>query len=107
MKRALVAALAIASLALVALVMLEGAGDGASRIDPSAPAHRWIAVGLPGHGGKAEQPVLDVARIHLPPAFAKAVYTALAPGATLLVTDAPVLEDTTGVPLGIVNADPA
>ncbi len=89
-----------------ALVMLEGAGQGPSRIDPSAPAHRWIAVGLAGHAGATEQPALDIARIRLPPSFASALYAALAPGATLLVTDAPVLEDTTGVPLGIVNADP-
>jgi len=90
-----------------ALVMLEGAGVGKSPVDPRAPAHRWLAVGLPGHAGKQEQPLLDIARIHLPPDFAGALYAALAPGATLLVTDAPVLEETTGVPLGIVNADPA
>ncbi len=90
-----------------ALVMLEGAGEGKSPIDPRTPAHRWIAVGLPGHAGKTEQPALDIARIHLPPGFASALYAALAPGATLLVTDAPVLEETTGVPHGIVNADPA
>jgi len=89
-----------------ALVMLEGAGEGASKLDPSAPAHRWTAVGLPGHAGRSAQPALDVARIRLPPAFAHALYIALSPGATLLVTDAPVLAHTTGVALGVVNADP-
>jgi hypothetical protein len=89
-----------------ALVMLDGAGEGASKLEPGSPAHRWVAVGLPGHAGQSEQPALDVARIRLPPAFARALYAALAPGATLLVTDAPVLAHTTGVALGVVNADP-
>jgi hypothetical protein len=90
-----------------ALVMLEGAGSGRSPLDPRGPAHRWLAVGLPGHAGIDEQPLLDIARVHLPPDFAGALYAELAPGSTLLVTDAPVLEETTGVPIGIVNSDPA
>lgn len=75
-----------------AFVMLEG------------PGARWIAVGLPGHAG-ADAPPLDpahVARTSLPPAFANAVSAVLAPGATLLVTDAPVLEQTTGVELSVL-----
>ncbi len=52
------------------------------------------------------QPVFDRARIHVPSDFANALYAALEPGSTLLVTDAPVLPETTGVPIEIVNADP-
>ena len=89
-----------------ALVMLEGAGQGASKLEPGAPAHRWLAVELAGHAGQSAQPPLDLGRIHLPPAFAHQIYAALAPGATLVVTVAPVLPDTTGVPFGVVTAKP-
>jgi hypothetical protein len=42
----------------------------------------------------------------MPAGFAKAVYDILSPGTTLLVTDAPVLEEkTTGVALNVMNAD--
>jgi hypothetical protein len=92
-----------------AYVMLEGAGEGASRWVPGMPNPRWMAVGLPGHAGVDKQPLdpAQVARISAPPAFAKDVYGILAPGATLVVTDAPVLEQTTtGVAMNVVNGDP-
>jgi hypothetical protein len=42
----------------------------------------------------------------MPPEFTNAVYEILAPGTTLLVTDAPVLEEkTTNVALNVMNAD--
>lgn len=91
-----------------AFVMQEGRGDGTSPIERGAPAHRWIAVGLPGHAGEDKQPLdpSEADRVRMPPAFAKAVYEILSPGATLLVTDAPVLEQTTtGVALNVMNAD--
>lgn len=90
-----------------AFVMLEGAGQGTSSIAPDAPAHRWLAVGIPAAGEKAERAPLDTTRLRLPPDFARSLYAILSPGATFLVTDAPVLEETTGVPIGIMNADPA
>jgi hypothetical protein len=91
-----------------AYVMLEGAGAGTSRWAPGAPNPRWTAVAIPGHAGVDKQPLdpASVARVSAPPAFAKAVYGILAPGATLVVTDAPVLEQTTGVALNVVNGDP-
>lgn len=91
-----------------AFIMQEGQGAGSSPIAPGAPAHRWIAVGLPGYAGEDKQ-LLDPSqanRVRMPPAFASAVYDALTPGTTLLVTDAPVLEEkTTGVALNVMNAD--
>jgi hypothetical protein len=69
---------------------------------------RWLAVSVPGHegdGGASLDPA-QVARVTIPPKFLANVRAALAPGATLVVTDKPVLPDTTGVPLTIVNADP-
>jgi hypothetical protein len=91
-----------------AFIMQEGAGNGTSPIASGKPAHRWIAVGVPGHAGEDKQP-LDPShanRVRMPAGFAKAVYDILSPGTTLLVTDAPVLEEkTTGVALNVMNAD--
>jgi hypothetical protein len=90
-----------------AFIMLEGRGDGTSVLEDGAPAHRWTAVGIPGHAGEAKRPLdpSEVDRVRMPPRFATALYGILAPGATLLVTNAAVLEHTTGVGLNIVNAD--
>jgi L,D-transpeptidase catalytic domain len=87
-----------------AFVMLAGTGDAGGS---SAPKPHWIAVGIPGHAGEDKRP-LDPAqadRVSLSPEFRKAVYGILSPGATLLVTDASILGETTGVPLNILNAD--
>jgi hypothetical protein len=91
-----------------AFIMQEGAGNGSSPIALGKPAHRWIAVGLPGHAGEDKQPLdpSQANRVRMPPAFAQSVYNILTPGATLLVTDAPILEEkTTGVALNVMNAD--
>lgn len=91
-----------------AFIMQDGRGTGASPIAKGAPAHRWIAVGVPGHAGEDKQPLdpSQIDRVRLPPEFAKAVYGILTPGTTLLVTDAPVLEErTTGVALNVMNSD--
>jgi hypothetical protein len=91
-----------------AYIMQEGAGRGSSPIAPNKPAHRWVAVGLPGHAGEDKQPLdpSQANRVRMPSSFASALYDALAPGTTLLVTDAPVLEEkTTGVALNVMNAD--
>ncbi|MEZ0471104.1 L,D-transpeptidase [Luteimonas salinilitoris] len=72
----------------------------------SAPT--WLAVGIPGHMVDAGAPLDPAAadRVVVPPAFVAAVTPLLAPGTTLLVTDAPILEHSTGVDLQVVNADP-
>jgi lipoprotein-anchoring transpeptidase ErfK/SrfK len=92
-----------------AFIMQDGWTEGASAIVKDAPAHRWTAVGIPGHADERGQSLsashrLD--RIHLPPQFARTLYDILTPGTTLLITDAPVLpKRTTGVALSIMNAD--
>jgi hypothetical protein len=91
-----------------AFIMQEGLGLGSSPILKSAPAHRWLAVGIPGHASERGQALNPdhVGRIQMPPNFTKALYNILTPGTTLLVTDAPVLEQqTTGVALNIMNSD--
>ncbi|MEF8760402.1 MAG: hypothetical protein V5B36_11885 [Candidatus Accumulibacter sp. UW25] len=81
----------------------------ASPLAPERPAHRWIAVSIPGHAGGSRAAV-DPAQggfFRLPAAFAAALHAALEPGTTLLVTDAPVLPaKTTNVALNILNAAP-
>jgi hypothetical protein len=96
------------SLGTHAFIMQEGLDIGPSPILEGAPAHRWIAVGIPGHAGEDKQPLnpAHADRIQIPPHFAKALYEILTPGTTLLVTDAPILEQqTTGVALNIMNSD--
>ncbi|MFO1206954.1 MAG: L,D-transpeptidase [Burkholderiales bacterium] len=91
-----------------AFIMQEGTAGGSSPIAPNLPEHRWLAIGLPGHAGADKAPLdpAQVDRVRMPPAFSTALYNALAPGTTLLVTDAPVLEEkTTGVALNVINAD--
>jgi hypothetical protein len=43
--------------------------------------------------------------VRLPAKFAKGVYDALVPGATLVVTDASVLPKTTGAALTVLSTD--
>jgi L,D-transpeptidase catalytic domain len=91
-----------------AFIMQESLGIGSSPILKSAPAHRWLAVGIPGHFGERGQALNPeyVDGIQMPPSFAKSLYEILVPGTTLLVTDAPILEQqTTGVALNIMNTD--
>ena len=89
-------------------VMGEGSGEGASRLDPTRPPHRWTAY-----------PILDPVRaaaagdetastpaaapephdllqrpsqpLRLPPEFARKLYDVLVPGTTVLVTDLPAI----------------
>jgi len=91
-----------------AFTMQDGWGEGNSVLDKDAPARLWTAVGIPGHADERGRGLnaAQVDRISLPPRFAKALYGILAPGTTLLVTDAPVLtQQTTGVALNIINTD--
>ena len=48
----------------------------------------------------------DAARVGVPPPFAAQLLKILGPGTTLYVTDAPVLAETTGPRLNVVNSDP-
>jgi hypothetical protein len=91
-----------------AFVLLD---ESASRPRPAAPgaaAPRWIAIGVPGHEAEKGQPLdpMQSARVSLPESFRTALRAVLAPGAALVVTDAAVLDHTTGVPLTLVTADP-
>jgi lipoprotein-anchoring transpeptidase ErfK/SrfK len=91
-----------------AFIMQNDWGTGESPILQGAKAHRWIAVGIPGHEKENALPLKATVfnNIELPQTFAESLYNILEPGTTLLVTDSPILEQkTTGVPLNILNAD--
>jgi hypothetical protein len=57
-------------------------------------------------GGGAPLVLQDAARVALPPPFAAEVLKSLSPGATLYVTDLPILPETTGPALNVLNSDP-
>jgi hypothetical protein len=77
-------------------------------IEPDAAGTRWIAVGIPGHMGEAQQPLdpEQAARVSIPSAFRSDAAAILTPGATLVVTDSPVLGETTGMPVTVLDGDP-
>jgi hypothetical protein len=86
-----------------AFVLKQGP-SGTPRID-GPQDQRWMAIPLPGDPtAQAELTVRE--RIQMPPAFVKSVAAVIGPGTTLYVTDAPVLEETTGKALNVVNSDP-
>jgi len=63
------------------------------REQPDASAPTWIAIAMPGHFDEDGRVLSHdaAARVSMPPGFARAVSMLLAPGATLFVTDAPIL----------------
>lgn len=76
---------------------------------PSADAPpRWLAIGIPGHAAEAGVPLDPAAaeRVVVPDDFVAYLQPLLTPGVTLMVTDKPLLEPSTGTELQVVNADP-
>lgn len=75
---------------------------------PVAASLRWTGVAVPGHGDDAGHTLAaeDLARVRLPQAFLDALLPALASGTTLVVTDAPVLPQTTGTAWTVVTNQP-
>lgn len=69
----------------------------------------WVALSVPGQesvAGEALDPA-DVARVRFPRDFLAAVQTAMVPGATLVVTEEPILPHTTGQSMTILANGPA
>ena len=77
-------------------------------VEGDAPDH-WVGVSLPGYGsdaGKRIDPAV-LKRVHVAPEFMALVQPLLVPGASLVVTDLPVLEqETTGRAMTVVTTDP-
>jgi hypothetical protein len=69
---------------------------------------RWVGVAVPGHAEDAGRTLTaaDFGRVRLPQGFLDALRPVLVPGATLVVTDAPILPDTTGMSMTVVTNQP-
>jgi hypothetical protein len=91
-----------------AYVLLQGRRKEPSLVVPDRAALNWMAIALPGYAAGKGTPVtldpLSAGRVRLPAKFARGVYDALVPGATLVVTDASVLPRTTGEALTVLSA---
>jgi L,D-transpeptidase catalytic domain len=89
-----------------AFIVKAGAGQGTSVLLGGARARNWMAVPITGYrdtGGSDLSGVVG-GRIRIPQDFARSLYPLLVPGTTLLVTDAPVLEENTGRRLTVMGA---
>lgn len=73
-------------------LLLQGAGPEASIVVPGRPALRWLAVsdGTPEAARPDLRQLIAAGQLRIDPGFAAQVYEALAPGATLVVTDEPI-----------------
>ncbi len=89
-----------------AFIVKAGEGQGNSVLLEGAAAHNWMAVPMPGYGSAAGTDLSSVVggRLRLPQDFARELYPLLVPGTTLLVTDAPVLEENSGSKLTVISS---
>jgi hypothetical protein len=64
---------------------------------PGAKQGKWLAIAVPGHPDEAGRTLsFDAAAgVVIPAGFARAIYLLLGPGATMFVTDAPILAQNT------------
>jgi hypothetical protein len=78
-----------------AFVMTAELMDVENPLVPGTRKPKWMAIAMPGHFDEAGRDLSLAAseRIVIPPGFARAVHVLLAPGATLFVTDAPILAE--------------
>jgi hypothetical protein len=89
-----------------AFIVEAGEGKGNSAIAPGAVARNWSVVPVTGYRDDRGSDLSAVvgSRLRLPQAFAQSLNPLLVPGTTLLVTDAPVLEESTGARLTVLGA---
>jgi len=89
-----------------AFIVKAGEGSGESVLLTGAAARNWMEVPMPGYGGSTGNQLGAAVggRMRLPQDFAKLLYPLLVPGTTLLVTDAPMLEENTGRAMTVMGA---
>jgi hypothetical protein len=68
--------------------LLEGTTDRQSSLAPGRPARRWMSVTSKGRSVPAEK---IAARLRVNPEFGQKVYDIIQPGATVIITDQPVV----------------
>jgi hypothetical protein len=89
-----------------AFIVKAGSGQGESVLVKGAAARDWISVSMPGYADAQGGDLAHVVgtRVRMPQDFARNLYPLLVPGTTLLVTDAPVLEENSGKQLAVLGA---
>jgi hypothetical protein len=87
-----------------AFIVKEGMGRGMSVLVAGAAARNWMSLDMPGYRDEAGTDLAAVVggRLRMPQDFARSLYPLLVPGTTLVVTDAPILTQTTGVGLTVL-----
>jgi hypothetical protein len=87
-----------------AFIVKAGEGNGTSVLVQGAAARDWMAVPMPGYGDTAGTDLTAVVggRLRMPQDFARQLYPLLIPGTTMLVTDAPVLEENQGIKMTVM-----
>jgi hypothetical protein len=88
-----------------AFIVKAGEGQGESALLKGAAARNWMAVPMPGYGDTGTDLSHVVGgRVHMPQEFSRQLYPLLTPGTTLLVTDAPVLEENSGTQMTVMGS---
>jgi hypothetical protein len=88
-----------------AFIVKAGEGQGESVVLKGAAARNWMAVPMPGYGATGTDLASVVGgRVRMPQDFARQLYSLLTPGTTLLVTDAPVLEQNSGTQMTVMGS---
>lgn len=87
-----------------AFIVAQGEGNGQSVIVAGAPARNWVAVSMPGYAGAEGTDLASVVggRVRMPDAFGQKVYPLLVPGSTLVILDAPILAQNTGLEMTVL-----
>jgi hypothetical protein len=82
------------------------AGSGTSAPGAGLAALDWMVVSMPGYRDAkgSDLPQLVGGRLQLPQEFTRSLVPLLVPGTTLLVTDAPVLEEDSGSRLTVLSS---
>lgn len=91
-----------------AYVLLEGVAEGTSAVLPDRPRLRWLAVAVPRSGAMPEDGLhrlVAEGQLQVDPAFARQVYDALRPGATVVLTDEPLRPAGVDEGLTVLRAD--
>ena len=70
----------------------------------SSTGDQWLSVRVPGHEGSTKGPSADLPPVDMPPQFYAQLREAIAPGATVLVTSAPLSSGATGRDLVVMSA---
>ena len=90
-------------------MLLVGDSGQPSQVVPGRTGRLWQSIPMPGYAARTGNSIDPDAlkRVRAPPEFADLVYDQLRPGATLVLTDAPILPKTTGKPMTVVTAEDA